>query len=808
MTAGPNDSLRVIVTDITERKRAEQEIARVASFPMLNPQPVVEVDMDGLVCFANPAAKRLFPDLQQLGPDHPWLSKWDLLAKGFHEPVAILARDVAVGERYYHQAMYYVPEIGRVRIYGEDITERKRAEEAIQKAHDRLATVLESITDAFFSLDCDFRLTYVNREAERVLRKTRQEMLGRNLWELFPEAVGSRFQREYERAVVENTTAHFEEFYPPFDQWYSVHAYPSPVGLSVYFQDITERKRAEVAIRESEQRLAGIVDSAMDAVISVDTDHRITVFNGAAEKMFGYSADQVIGQPLTGLIPERFRDLHEQHIHRFTTEGITSRKMGALGEITGRRANGEEFPIEASISKVEVVGQMLLTVILRDITERKRAEEDLRTAKEAAEAANVAKSQFLANMSHELRTPMNAIMGMTDLALGEDLSPTLRDYLQTAKQSADGLLELFNEILDLSRIEAGGFQLESTPFDLRKTVEQVVKTLGVRAYEKGLELVCDLGDVPDRLVGDPLRLRQVLVNLVGNAVKFTPKGEVVVSAAVQSEEPQEVVLEFAVADTGIGIAPEDQERIFAPFTQADASTTRQYGGTGLGLTITRRLVDLMGGRIWVESEPGKGSTFRFTARLGLQEDWEEEPGLPAVSREALRDLPVLVVAENPTSGRILVETFSRWSMKPETAADVPTALAKVHKAASEGRNFRLILADALMPGIDGFTFAEWLRNDAKLAGPVILMLSAIGPLQAAKCCQDVGALCLEKPISQSNLFNVIAEALGIQQQAAKTSGSAPAAISAAPSRVAARASGRGYPGEPEAGHLCSQQARA
>ena len=314
-------------------------------------------------------------------------------------------------------------------------------------------------------------------------------------------------------------------------------------------------------------------------------------------------------------------------------------------------------------------------------------------------------------------------------------------------------------------------------------MEQVVKTLGVRADEKGLELVHDLGDVPNRLIGDPLRLRQVLVNLIGNAIKFTPKGEVVVSAAVQSKEPAGVVLEFAVSDTGIGIAPEDQERIFAPFTQADASTTRQYGGTGLGLTITRRLVDLMGGRIWVESEPGRGSIFRFTVRLGLAEDLDEEPDLPAVSREALRGLPVLIVAENPTSGRILVETFRRWSMKPETAADVPTALAKVHKAASDKQNFRLILADALLPGIDGFTLAGWLRSDSRLAGPVILMLSAADRCKQPKCCQDVGALCLEKPISPSDLFKLVVEALGIQQQAVKTSGSAPAAISAAPARL-------------------------
>ena len=544
--------------------------------------------------------------------------------------------------------------------------------------------------------------------------------------------------------------------------------------------DITDRRQMEDALRKSEQEFRALAEAVPQIVWATRPDGWNIYFNQQWMDYTGLTLDESYGHgwniPFHPDDKQRAWDAWQRATQHDETYLLECRLRRADGVYRWWLIHGT--PMRGANGEIQ---KWFGTCT--DIEELKQAEEALQHAKEAAEAANVAKSQFLANMSHELRTPMNAIMGMTDLALGEDLSPTLRDYLQTVKQSADGLLELLNEILDLSRIEAGGFQLEAAPFDLRQTVQQVVKTLGVRAYEKGLELVCDLGDVPNRLIGDPLRLRQVLVNLVGNAVKFTPKGEVVVSATVQSAEPQEVVLEFAVSDTGIGIAPEDQERIFAPFTQADASTTRQYGGTGLGLTITQRLVDLMGGRIWVESEPGKGSTFRFTARLGLQKDWKEEPALPAVSREALRDLPVLVVAENPTSGRILVETFSRWSMKPETAADVPTALAKVHKAASEGRNFRLILADALMPGIDGFTFAEWLRSNANLAGPVILMLSAMDRCKQPKCCQDVGALCLEKPISQSNLFKVIAEALGIQQQAAKTSGSAPAAMSAAPSRV-------------------------
>ena len=533
--------------------------------------------------------------------------------------------------------------------------------------------------------------------------------------------------------------------------------------VRIYGEDITERVQAEAAVRESEQKLAGIVDSAMDTIISVDADCQIMVFNAAAEKMFGYSADQVVGQPLTGLIPERFRGAHEQHVHRFATEGITSRRMGALGEIVGRRANGEEFPIEASISKVEAVGQRVLTVILRDITDRKRAEEELQRAKEAAEAANAAKSQFLANMSHELRTPMNAIMGMTDLALSEQLPVTVRDYLQTAKESANLLLELLNEIVDLSRIEAGRFELESTPFDLRKTVEQVVKTVGVRAYEKGLELVCELPDeLPDNVVGDLLRLRQVLMNLVNNAIKFTPKGEIVVQTAVEEQTPETVSLRFSVSDTGIGIAAEHLDKIFSPFTQADASTTRRFGGTGLGLAISQRLVNLMGGRIWVESQPQKGSTFQFTITLPLGEQNDDQAGTLLPGQEAFRDLPVLVIAENATSRRILLHALASWSMQADEASDVPTGLAKIHEAAGAGRTYRLVLADAAMPGIDGFTLFGWLQQDQRLAGSVILMLSAADRQRYPEQCRDLKEICLEKPVSRSTLFNAVAKAVGVQ----------------------------------------------
>jgi len=412
-----------------------------------------------------------------------------------------------------------------------------------------------------------------------------------------------------------------------------------------------------------------------------------------------------------------------------------------------------------------------------------------------AEAANVAKSQFLANMSHELRTPMNAILGMTELALAEPLSDRVRDCLQTAKESADLLLELLNEILDFSRIEAGRFELEQIPFSLHKTIEQVAKPLAVRADEKELELICDVAnDLPDRLLGDPMRLRQILMNLIGNAIKFTSQGEVVVRVENGGSEAQERVrlerepacarssgppipqspnlqtIKFSVSDTGIGISAEQQARLFSPFSQGDASTTRRYGGTGLGLAISQRLVQMMGGRIWLDSEPGRGSNFFFTVALPVAGPSAEAEEAPQGLRQALVDLPVLVVAENATNRRILHEMLTGWRMRPEASADVASALTLIHSAAAAECAYRLVLADAVMPGIDGFTLAEWIKNQPRLAGPVILMLSAADRQSLADRCRETWAAYVEKPISRSALYGAIVKALRIEGPAGTHAG--------------------------------------
>jgi len=511
-----------------------------------------------------------------------------------------------------------------------------------------------------------------------------------------------------------------------------------------------------------EKRYRELFENAHDIVYTVDLEGRFTSVNKAAESATGYSRVALLNMSIMQIIAPEYRKLAQDQVNR---------------ELKGETGSSYEFNIIAKDGNPRVLETSTRLIyegerpawiqgIARDITERKQIEAALAQARDAALESARLKSEFLANMSHEIRTPMNGIIGMTELALDTPLNSEQRDYLNMVRISADSLLGIINDILDFSKIEAGKLELDLITFDLHETMADALGPLALRAEQKGLELAFHIGpDIPSELVGDANRLRQVLVNLVGNAIKFTTRGEVSLLVELDKQTPDDVSLRFHVRDTGIGVPLEKQDVIFEAFAQADGSTTRNFGGTGLGLAITSQLVQLMGGRIWVESpapaipEAGPGSIFHFTLHAGVPKS-REKRSTPAMRAE-LCDLRVLVVDDNATNQRILKEILTNWQMVVVAVDSGPAALSEMSHAVAVDNPFRLVLLDAQMPGMDGFVVAERIKEKPEFAGATVMMLSSKDQsIQSARCRALGLQIYLTKPVRQSELLRAILLALG------------------------------------------------
>ena len=661
-----------------------------------------------------------------------------------------------------------------------EIAERSLAEQTARDSEALYVSLVENLPVHVLRKDLEGHFTFVSRSFCELVGKRPQEILGKTDFDLYPEALARKY-REDDRKVlatgellqtVEENRQDGETRYVEVMKSAVRDAGGEIVGVQVIFWDVTERRRAESDLRTSEMKYRTLYDSSQDAIMILQPGGCFLSGNPAAIELFRCrDAAEFTSLSPVALSPEFQPDGARSADKAAQMMAAAQERGSQFFEWTHRRLDGSEFLASVLLTRMELEGVPLLQATVRDITEEKRAAEALRAAKEAAEAASRAKSVFLANMSHEIRTPLNAIIGMTELVLKSPLEPQQREFLGTVRESGEALLSVINDVLDFSRIEAGKLVLDAVAFDLWESLGDTLRSFALRAHQQNLELACFIHcDVPRYVVGDYNRLRQIVVNLVGNALKFTEQGEVVVEVANEELTATEAVLHFTVSDTGIGIPENKRAAIFEMFEQVDTSMRRRHGGTGLGLPIATRLVELMGGRTWLESEVQRGSRFHFTVRLGLAGEPGPEP-VP-VEPECLHGMRVLVVDDNATNRRILEEVLRSWRMLPTSAASAAEALERIRAANAAGSPYRLVLTDAHMPHMDGFAFAEQIKQDPIAGSTVVMMLTSGDQPEDARRCEQLGiAAYLLKPIKQSELLAAVQLALGIatpRERAAET----------------------------------------
>ena len=653
----------------------------------------------------------------------------------------------------------------------------KGQEERIAEQNRFLKSMTDALGEGVLATDAEGRCTFVNTEAERLLGWSREELLGREVHAVVHFQTVSRQPVMRDECPMHAPVAACHVFRSEVDAFtrkdgslFPISVVSMPlfegerfVGTVAAFQDITARKRDEDYLLSTSSRLSALIESMQAGVLVEDENNFIVMGNQALFSLFGMDdlSMEAVGQPSL--------ELFELCQDRFVDPSAFMAEIRLLLQDSAPSANHELVMADGRVLEFDYVPIYIFPFnpqpdecrghlwLFRDITERKQTQAELQQAKEIAEGANRAKSDFLANMSHEIRTPMNGILGMTDLALETDLSGEQREYLSMVRSSADALLVIINDILDFSKIEAGKMAIEAVDFNLPHLLRDTLKPLALRCDEKGLELVLDIApEVPERVVSDPSRLRQIVINLVGNAIKFTARGEIVVRVGVAASRDERIELDFAIRDSGIGIPAAKQAAIFEAFAQADSSITRRFGGTGLGLTICTKLVELMGGHIRVDSVEGRGSTFRFGIVAGVARQER-----PAEHHASLTGCTVLVADDNRVSGEVTVELLARWGARPTLVGGGREALAAIRAAHAAHQPFQLLLVDSGMPECDGFAVAEALRDDPAIALTTVLMLSPAGLRGDAARCRELGvAAYLSKPLTSEELRATIATLLG------------------------------------------------
>ncbi|HUQ70861.1 MAG TPA: response regulator [Planctomycetaceae bacterium] len=652
--------------------------------------------------------------------------------------------------------------------YDAELAQRRRVEHALMESEAFYQSLVETLPLSLFRKDLQGRVTFANQLMCKALNRTASEILGKTDYDFFPKELAEKYRAD-DRRVMESREGFetTEEFQTPSGELRYTHVVKTPVldaagklvGVQGMFSDVTDHIRAEAALEQERYLLDNLMKSIPDNIYFKDAQGRYLRINPAKARRSGLKdpGDAIGKSDVDFFPPEHARQAwtDEQEVMRSGEGMIAKEEQVHYGDGETRWMATTKLPLRDR--QGTIVGTFGLS---HDITQLKEAQQALREAADAADAANRAKSDFLANMSHEIRTPLNAVLGMTELVLDSPLTPVQRDYLKLVRESGESLLAVINDILDFSKIEAGKLQLDQTSFELREFLGDTMKSLGLRAHRKRLELACDIAsNVPDRLLGDANRLRQVVVNLLSNAIKFTEHGEVVLSVQAEPAEGEDVVLHFRVSDTGIGIPADKFATIFEAFEQADRSTTRKFGGTGLGLAISARLVELMEGRIWVESEIGQGSTFHFTAKFTVTA--EEAERTTSATPELLQGLKVLVVDDNSTNRRILAEMLSSWGMAPQLATSAQEALEVLRRAKAEDAPFGLVVTDVNMPEQSGFDLVLAAQSEGTLCRGMIVMLTSSDRSEDLDLCRKLGvSTYLIKPIKQSELFNAILQSLG------------------------------------------------